>query len=260
MLGPMIARGNTADVFDMGGGKVVKLFHAGYPKNSVHYEFENANMIKGLDLPLVKCHEIVTISERYGIVYDRIDGISLQDILLKTQNVEKYATILGQLHRRVLAQRLPAAIDFHSILAMNIEHTDQLDGQRKAKLYEIHDSLPRDDHFCHGDFHFGNILAARQELYIIDYMNVCKGHEYGDIARSVYLIEMTPVPEETPDKETFLYLKRRATDFYLKEMGVSREALLPWLKVIAAARLSELRNEQAEERRRVLNFLAMQGI
>ena len=164
------------------------------------------------------------------------------------------------MHRRVLTQRLPDAIDFRSILAMNIEHTDQLDGQRKAKLYAMLDSLPGGDHFLHGDFHFGNILVAGQEFYIIDYMNVCKGHKHGDIARSVYLIEMTPVPEETPDKEAFLQLKRQATDFYLKEMGVSREVLLPWLKVIAAARLSELRKEQVEERSRVLNFLAMQGI
>ena len=67
MLGPLIARGNTADVFDIGDGKVVKLFHSGYPQNSVNYEFNNANMIQGLDLPLVKCYEIVTISDRHGL-------------------------------------------------------------------------------------------------------------------------------------------------------------------------------------------------
>lgn len=260
VIGSLVGKGNTADVFDAGNGRVVKLFHAGYPKNSVCREFKNSCMLNELDIPIVKSYEMITLAKRYGIVYDKIEGASLQDILLQTRNIEKYATILAQMHKKILCKELRTAISFKSILRTNIEHTDKLNGQSKIKLCAILDTLPEGNRFCHGDFHFGNILMAQQKLYIIDYMNVCQGHEYCDIARTVYLIEMTPVPTETHDKETMLLIKKRAVDIYLKEMGLKREHLTEWLKVIAAARLSELSNEQIEERSAILEFLSIQGL
>jgi hypothetical protein len=45
-------------------------------------------------------------------------------------------------------------------------------------------------------------------------MNICSGHPYSDIARTIYLIEMTPMPEHV-DPTEFTMLRRRITDTYL---------------------------------------------
>jgi len=103
-------------------------------------------------------------------------------------------------------------------------------------------------------------MVSRENYYIIDYMNVCSGHKYGDIARTVYLTEMTPVPDGITDREQFLQIKKTITDIYLKEMGVSRDLLSDWLMVIAAARLSELSDEQNDEINSILDYLALCGI
>ena len=94
-----------------------------------------------------------------------------------------------------------------SILLRNIENTDLISLQCKSKLISVLEVLPEGDCFCHGDFHFGNIMVSRENYYIIDYMNVCSGHKYGDIARTVYLTEMTPVPAGITDREQFLQIK-----------------------------------------------------
>lgn len=270
MIGALIGKGNTADVFDMGGKKVIKLFNSGYPLNSVIHEYENSKLLNMLDVPIVKSYELVTYNGRHGIVYDRIDGKSMQDILLHIDDFEnkatalvllkKYAIALASLHKNILSHKLQSAVSVKSILKENIEHTDRLSMQCKSKLITTLDMLPDGDNFCHGDFHFGNVIVSQEKYFIIDYMNVCCGHEYGDIARTVYLIEMTPVPAEISDVEYFLHMKKQATDIYLTEMGVKRECLSDWLMIVTAAILSELRNEQTDEKNMILEYLSVCGL
>ncbi len=257
----MIAKGNTADVFEIGDNKVVKLFKTGYPLDSVRHEFENSKLLHTLDIPIAKSYELVTYEGRHGIVYDRIDGESMLDILLQTEDVKKQATALALLHKRILAHQLPSAFSLKSILKSNIERANQLGAQWKAKLITVLDELPGGNCFCHGDFHFGNVIVNRKEYYIIDYMNICHGPEYGDIARTVYLLEMTPANAENPGVvANILNMKKRVTDIYLEEMGVSRESLSDWLMVTAAARLSELNSAQKDETNAILDYLMVCGL
>lgn len=260
VIGRLIGRGNTAEVFDIGNNMVIKLFNTGYPLDGVRNEFENSKLLNTLDIPIVKSHKLVTYGGRHGIVYDRIDGESMLDMLLREEDLEQYATTLASLHKKILSHKLPCAGSLKSVLKKNIEHTDKLNIQCKAKLVTALDKLPDDNSFCHGDFHFGNIIVSQGKHYIIDYMNICRGHKYGDIARTVYLIEMTPVPSEINDGEHILQMKKRVTDIYLKEMGVSRESLSDWLMIISAARLSELSNEQTDEINTVLKYLSACGL
>jgi hypothetical protein len=55
-------------------------------------------------------------------------------------------------------------------------------------------------------------------------------------------------------------MKKRVTDIYLEEMGVSRECLSDWLMVTTAARLSELNNEQTNEKNSILKYLSARGL
>ena len=41
----LIAKGNTAEIFDYAEGSICKLFNAGYPVESVRNEFYNAKLL-----------------------------------------------------------------------------------------------------------------------------------------------------------------------------------------------------------------------
>jgi uncharacterized protein (TIGR02172 family) len=260
VIGALIGQGNTADIYDAGDKKVVKLFKQGYSLDHARQEFENSRLLDSLDLPISKSYELVTYDERHGIIYDKIEGESLLELVLRTGNVERYATVLALFHKQILSCNLDDAASLKSILKRNIERTKDLTNSCKSQLYAVLETLPNGRQLCHGDFHFDNVLVHEGKNYMIDYMNVCRGHEYGDMARTVYLIEMTPVPSQMNNSERILWMKKRATDVYLQEMGVTREDLADWLLVTAAARLLELNREQWDEKNSVLEYLSMRGV
>lgn len=260
MIGALIGKGATADIFELDEHKVIKFFRAGYPLGSVRHEYENSKLLSGLDIPAAKSYELVVQDGRYGIVYDRIDGESMLDLLLRTEDVQRYARDLAVLHQKILAHSLPAASGLTSILKYNIERTDRLSLERKSKLMAVVDTLPDGDGFCHGDFHFGNVIVSEAKYTLVDYMNLCRGHRLGDIARTVYLIEMTPASAEIIDHKHIMAMKKCAADIYLNAMGVCRADLSDWLLVTAAARLFELSSEQSDEEEAIREYLSTCGI
>ena len=74
-------------------------------------------------------------------------------------------------------------------------------------------------------------------------MNVCHGDPLYDIARTVFLVEYTPVPQNTEDREKLLRYKKTLADLYLMEMKVTREMIQQYLAVITVARMSECPEE-----------------
>lgn len=261
-LGMRIGIGNTAEIFETGQGRVVKLFVKGYPESSIMKEYENSRLFHGLELPVAHSYEMVQHGGRHGIIYDRVEGDSLLDLLMADPSrLEPGVSALAALHRTMLACRLPEALSLKEILRGYIGRSKDLGEALKEKLLVLLEELPDGDNFCHGDFHFGNVMAGPQGHTVIDYMNICRGHPYGDIARTVYLTEMTPVPAEAGDQTEFLLqLKKQAADLYLEHMGVTREELSGWLLVTAAARLGELRREEQVERESVLEYLRRCGL
>lgn len=261
-LGAQIGQGNTADVFDIGGNRVVKLFHSGYPHRYAEAEFRKANLLNGLDLPIPQTYGMVSVDNRDGIVYDKISGQSLLDIVMQTYDIRTYAPLLASAHKRMISRELPSAVSCKAVLKSGIENAKDISVAGKTQALELLHKLPEGIGLCHGDFHFGNVLMDGTKLYVIDFMNICKGPREFDIARTLYLTELTPVPENIPDsdKDKIRELKHRSMDIYLREIGTSREALSDWLTVIAAARLSELGNRQTEERNTVLRYLDAHGI
>ena len=238
--GDLIGKGYTADVYDAGDGLVMKLFKQGYPEDAVRHEYRNSLLVNTLEIPLVKSHGLVCVQGRHGILYDRAYGEPMQDALMRTLDLDRYARLLARIHRELLGCRLPTAASHKAILSRNIGASPLLSASQKEALAALLDGLADGDGFCHGDFHFGNVLLDGENWRVIDYMNVCRGDMLGDVARTVYLVELTPVPPDIPDHERFVKLKREAAGIYLDELGIARAAITGWLTAVTAARLSEV--------------------
>jgi len=108
---------------------------------------------------------------------------------------------------------------------------------------QILENLKDGDTLCHGDFHPDNILISNGQAMVIDFMNVCHGDYLYDVARTVFLVQYTPVPAAAEDRETLLRFKRTLADLYLIEMNVTREMIQDYLSVIITARAGECPNE-----------------
>lgn len=240
--GKIIGIGNTATVYEWEEDKALKLFYEGYPKGAVEREFYNAKAINNMDFAKPKAYEIISYENRIGIIYDRIKGESLLDWVIKTGDVKQCALYMAKLHKTILGKSISNVPNYKEFLKYHIEH-GSISSEKKEEALQILDKLQDGNILCHGDFHPGNIILYDEQTMIIDFMNVCCGTFLYDVARTVFLMQYTPVPKEAENRELILKFKKTLTDLYLTEMNVNREMIQDYLSVIKAARVGECPNE-----------------
>ncbi|MBR5799994.1 MAG: phosphotransferase [Lachnospiraceae bacterium] len=215
----LLARGNTAEVYEYSEGKVCKLFFEGYPAEYVELEFRNAKELYDRNIRVPVPFKLITIDNRRGIIYEKIEGRSLLNLIAENpEKADKYIDILTKTHLAILSQKSKELLSYKDFLSVMVKN-------RTADYREIctkMDALPDGDHILHGDFHPNNILMEENGTpVVIDFMNVCRGPKLFDIARTVFLIR--PLSE---------YMAER----YLEKVQVSEEEIKEYLDVIAICR------------------------
>ncbi|MBK1813836.1 phosphotransferase [Clostridium sp. YIM B02505] len=242
-LKKIIGIGNTATVYELGDDKVLKLFHKGYCKDAIEREFHNAKAIENMNFAKPKAYEIMDFEEQSGIIYDKAEGESLLHWVIKTGDVQKCAMIMAKLHKKMGQNNISDVPDYKEALRENILNSASLDSVNQQKTLKNLDRLPKGNAFCHGDFHPDNILISGDSAIVIDFMNVCHGDFLYDVARTVFLVEYTPVPNDADNREQLLAFKKALADLYLSEMEVTREMIQDYLDVIIKARKGECPGE-----------------
>jgi uncharacterized protein (TIGR02172 family) len=239
----IIGVGNTATVYEWQESKVIKLFYQGYPKEAVEREFHNAKTIENMGFAKPKAYEIIFYEKRMGIIYDRVEGESLLNWVMRTGDVQECAVSMAKLHKAIVHNRVSNVQNYKEFLKYNIVNAPSSNSKKREEVLQMLDKLPDGNALCHGDFHPGNILISDGHMMVIDFMNVCHGNFLYDVARTVFLVEYTPVPIEADGREMLLRFKKTLADLYLIQMNVTTEMIQDYLSVIIAARLGECPNE-----------------
>ena len=229
----LLSRGNTAEIFDYSENKILKLFNKDYPELAINHEFENSKIIFNLGIKTPKAYEITDCSERKGIVYDKIEGTTVLQILLKLMKtaetdksviseINSYFEKFARFHKNFISK----TTDNPNL--MNYKDFLRIFARDKKDFLEKIDALPDGNNVLHGDFHPDNLMLGKDnELYLIDMMNVCTGPAEYDIARTYFLLGYnTNIQSE-----------------YLKGMGYTLKNIEPYLDVISAIRENEMNSK-----------------
>ncbi|MFT4145221.1 MAG: aminoglycoside phosphotransferase family protein [Mobilitalea sp.] len=240
--GKLIGIGNTAKVYEWEEGKVLKLFHEGYPQEYIVNEYHNARIIGPMNFEKPEAYEVITYEECTGIIYDKLAGESLLDWVMKTGNLQGCAEYMASLHKAIITNVATDLPDYKDFLKHHIRNAKLALDHQQEVMKRI-DQLSDADTLCHGDFHPGNILLSEDKVSVIDFMNLCHGHYLYDIARTVFLVEYTPIPEDAQDKDLLWYFKKTVSELYLQQMGVTKEMIQEYLDIIILARKGECPEE-----------------
>jgi uncharacterized protein (TIGR02172 family) len=246
LKGKLIGQGRTAEVFEWGEDKILKLFRNDFPKAVAENEYKVSMELCKKGVPMPQVFDLIEYESRVGIIYERIKGPTMMNLTsVKPWAISKQAKILAELHKTIQKN-----VDFElpsqkERLKENIASTELLTVDIKNKIFAVIEKLPSDSILCHGDFHPDNVLICEEEPIVIDWMTATSGNPLADIARTAVMFKFASLPEEKS------YFERKIIDFfrgkfyseyikhYLKISGVSIKQVEEWELPVAAARLVE---------------------
>lgn len=261
--GDLLGVGRTAEIFYWKDNEVLKLFHKGYSYLNIKYEYETTKFVHELFSIVPSVYELIEWKERKGIVYEFIEGETMTpNLIRKPWKLNFYAKILAELHikmHKITLYNLKMQKDiFQEKIYKNSFISRDLKKILIAEIEELYKNS-KNNKLCHGDFHTDNIILKNDtEFKIIDWDNCSLGSPEADVARTIYLIKYSAIPNSFSLFEKVIsrifkslfcskYLKS-----YLKLSRTTKYRIEKWLPIIFACRLSE---NISEEHQKILSFL-----
>ena len=250
----MIAQGNTAEVFDIGDEKILKLFREGIARSAIEREYDNSRIaaLKLTEVPAV--YDLLEHDGRMGIVFRKVSGDDMMRLMLThPTNLKGYVRSFSAYHAKI---NTPVADDMRTVaekLRDEIGWENDLTEVEKKQVLEYLSALPDGDCLCHGDFHPGNVMVSGNDVFFLDWMTACKGDPCADAART-YLLLRYGEPMHVPRIQLMLIKAsmRRSSRIYLREYcritGVQKKQILRWVLPVAAARLNEWLTDNEREK------------
>jgi uncharacterized protein (TIGR02172 family) len=265
--GPLIGTGRTAQVFAWGDERILKLYQNWMPAVAIEREFAITRTARETGLPVPAAEEIVEVDGRKGIVFERVQGPSMLNVLsAKPWTLIAFSRQLGELHARMHACKLPPeTYTQRQQIERGIELAHDLADNEKKTIRQILERLPEGDAVCHGDFHPDNILLTTQGPVIIDWMTATRGHPQADVARTALLFHTGGLPPNVPLHMRLLINASRAIMFkayldrYLQLNPVPRSSIHAWQLPMLAARLFEVENYPGEKKMILAQIRALQA-
>ena len=253
-IGRLIGQGNTAEIYEYGSDKILKLYRNGMPDFICENEFNITKNIYDSFGFAPESFEIVQIDSRNGAVYEKIAGRTMMNNMLsRLWRINQQTRLLAHYH---LAIQKPVNFKLPTVkekLKQDIENVKQFSDKEKDKIFAYIDDLPDGNTLCHFDFHPGNIIIRDGQPVIIDWMTACSGNALSDVARTGIMLKYSDIPMKSRlIKNLIRRLKSKMYDAYLQEyLKISKtdvNDILKWEFPIAAARLREWIPEEKKKR------------
>jgi len=240
-----LAAGRTAEIYAWGEHQVLKLYHDWFPSRAIDLEARISCIVQDAGLPVPAVGDLVEVNGRRGLVYERLEGVSMfATLVARPWNIIRFGHLTAELHAAMHAVQAPPDLPTQrERLKRAIERATALPDELKRKTLAILETLPEGDRLCHGDLHPENILMTPRGPIIIDWMTATRGDPIGDVARTVLLMTVGEPPQGTLIRLLTRLMRGWMRAAYLKRYfelrPTGREQLNRWRGVTYAARLAE---------------------
>lgn len=248
----VIARGRTAEIFAWEDDQVLKLFRDWCTAAMVEREAWTTAAVHKAGLPVPAVERIVEVRGRLGIVFERIKGPSMGDMLThEPWKLFRLARVMAELQATMHSCEIPELPSRRQRLEERIRAVAALPTNTKEAVLKALGQLPDGSAVCHGDFYMDNIIMSPRGPIIIDWYGAARGNPLADVARTWLLNRLAYLRLGIPERWLVplmrllfhsIYLRR-----YLQLRPGSREQIAAWLLPVVAARLEE--NIPGEEHR-----------
>lgn len=244
--GEFLGKGMTADVYKWGQDKVLKLYRKNCPDEWVKHEAEIGRKLHEAGISTPEVFEIVEIEGRKGVIFERIFGKTITDIIEKEPWLfYEYVRQMALFHYKIHQHSIDGIPSQKERFTQTITMSSAILGKRVNKILDYIDSLPDGDRICHGDFYISNIIISNGKPVIIDCTSAYRGNPSGDVARTCMIINSPAVFPGIPQIAAAMaaFPKWLTYKIYLNEyLKISKakiEDIDAWILPVAAAKLKD---------------------
>jgi aminoglycoside phosphotransferase (APT) family kinase protein len=203
--GPLLGRGRSADVYELGGGRVLRRYRT---DQDCVPEAELIRHLHRHGYPVPEVHD----ADGTDIVMERIEGVvQIDDLKQRPWLLRTHARTLASLHRRLDAVPVPEPSPVPAV-----------DAGRGV---------------LHLDLHPGNVILSPSGPVVIDWSNARIGERSGDVATTWMLLATGAAPGGRIERIAAAVLRRRMLAAFLA--AVDAGAAGRRLAVVCARRLED---------------------
>lgn len=226
--GPLIGKGRAADVYDIGGGRVLRRYRDGGGRDGqVLIEATAMRHLGDHGFPVPAVHD----AEGRDLVMERLDGVSMLTAIERGPwKLGRHADLWADLHRRLAAVPVGPLAD--------------------AGL-PVRFGAPAN--VLHLDFHPDNIMLTSDGPVVIDWSNVSLGPAAADVAESWIIAATSSVDGGAVVGALVRLVRGRLVDRFVD--GCGRAAAIAMVPTVAEYRLGD-RNVRPEEADRIRALVA----
>jgi aminoglycoside phosphotransferase (APT) family kinase protein len=215
-----IAKGRDADVYALGGGRVLRRYRRPGPTERERLVMAHA---RAHGYPVPRVYD----STGTDMVMDRLNGPSmLADLARRPWRLRRHARTLADLHRRL--HTIPAPADLPA-------------------------PLGEGDGLVHLDLHPGNVVLTASGPMVIDWPNAGRGDGLADVAATWVILRTSRLEGPMARRLAATVGQRLFAAAFLAEFD--RHQVFRHLPAVVAARLAD-RNVRDDERRLLRRLVA----
>ena len=219
--------------------KTIKYFVKDYSiANILNEALNQARVEEGTDLNIPKLLEVTKIDDRWALVFEHIDGKTLQELMDENKEKEdEYLDLFVNIQLDILSNNVLLLNRIKDKYTRKINNAENINDQTKYELLERLQGMKNHTKLCHGDFNPSNIILRDDGSYhIIDWAHATQGNASADVARTFLILSMQG-KDELADK----YLNL----FSLKS-GISVKNIQNWIPIVAASQMTKGIKEEQE--------------
>jgi len=233
----------TGNHFEWGENQILKLYGPDVPRDWVKELGRREKKLFEAGFPVPEVGELIEIDDSLGQVYERVEGKSIADDLLKitdasSEKVVKLAHEFAETHAKIHSYRdIQAEMPlFKKLISTVLHRIEVLPADVRDATLKALEEMPDGDRVCHGDYHPYNVLLSSRGPIVIDWNNSHIGNPIEDVARSKLMLTgfsmMAPSVSGVVDSFNQFYLERY---FELRPDG--QEQIEAWWPIVSAVRL-----------------------
>lgn len=176
----VIGQGANGKVYRINDDTIVKVYINPDSFNDIKRERELAKKAFVLGIPTAISYDIARVGESYGTVFEMLNAKSFAKLVALNPEkldyyVNLYVDLLKKIHGTLVKEGDMPDMKEVALTWAKFD-VDYLPKETGEKLVALVDTVPKDNHMLHGDYHIKNVMMQDEEVLLIDMDTLCVGN------------------------------------------------------------------------------------